>query len=217
MEATEFELQHQTLLRLLLVTLAFLTYLVQPDDVVWALVKDSAHNRLLERDLFAVATLLIGAGAGICTWARAHSATEFNLISGARSTEENRHDGYHGHIGNLLYSVGLGSLAPLSGFIILVVGQAFLSFRLIQRFKSHSWNIRSQQEQTTVHASVTTLASGTSPNWSLAIRHEAAKWGILVTMIVFTISLVDRVVEILAVASFLVWLFLNRTHFRHTS
>jgi hypothetical protein len=67
MSATGFEVRHQTLLHLLIVSLAFLTYLFTPDDVVWAFVKHSTHTRLLERSLFAVATLLIGTGAGICT------------------------------------------------------------------------------------------------------------------------------------------------------
>ena len=39
MRATDFEYRRQTLLHLIVVGLAFLTYAFQPDDVVWALVK----------------------------------------------------------------------------------------------------------------------------------------------------------------------------------
>ena len=50
MSATDFEVRHQTLLHLLLVSLAFLTYLLVPDDIVWAFVKDTVHPHLF-RDL----------------------------------------------------------------------------------------------------------------------------------------------------------------------
>jgi hypothetical protein len=65
MNATEFEARHQALLYFLLITAAFLTYLLRPDDVVWAWVKESAQNRLFERSLFALATIFIGAGAAL--------------------------------------------------------------------------------------------------------------------------------------------------------
>ena len=47
-------------------------------------------------------------------------------------------------------------------------------------------------------------AEETNPGWRKAFRHEAVKWGILVTMIVFVITLRDRYAEFLLVASFLV-------------
>ena len=49
--ATDFELRHETLLHLLLVLLAFLSYLLVLDDFVWAFVKDWSHPHLLERGL----------------------------------------------------------------------------------------------------------------------------------------------------------------------
>lgn len=132
--ATDFELRHQTLLHFLLVSLAFLSYLLVPDDIVWAFVKDSSHAHLLERSLFAVATLLIGAAAAICTWARAYPAPQ-RVSSSAPIAGDGpyRHLRFPSRLGNLLFAVGLGSLAPLPGFLILVAGQALLDFRLIRR------------------------------------------------------------------------------------
>jgi hypothetical protein len=52
-------------------------------------------------------------------------------------------------------------------------------------------------------------AKGDAPNWKQALRQESAKWGLFLTMIIFTVLLVDRVAEILAVASPLLWLLLK--------
>lgn len=197
MKATNFEIRHQALLHLLVVTAAFLTYFIQRDDIVWAGIKDSPQNRLLERSLFALATLLIGAGAGICSWERMHP--KFSVVGSSAthgSVEVYSYLSYPRYAGSLLYSVGLGSLAPPLGFVILVAGEALLGFRLLR-----ARGVFKLAEPSSLPQS----ASG----WGLAIRREAGKWGLFVTMIVFTILLVDRVAEILAVASLFVWLVLN--------
>ena len=59
-----------------IVAAAFLTYLIDRDDVVWRFVKDSAAPQELQRALFTVATLFIVVGAGICTWAPGHHRPE---------------------------------------------------------------------------------------------------------------------------------------------
>jgi hypothetical protein len=53
-----------------------------------------------------------------------------------------------------------------------------------------------------------------APVWAHAFRREAAKWGILVTMVVFSVTLIDRLAEILALASILVAVMLNLPVFR---
>jgi hypothetical protein len=52
--------------------------------------------------------------------------------------------------------------------------------------------------------------------WRTAFRKEAVKWGILITMIVFVVTLIDRVAEYLAAASFLIGLLLDPPSFRRT-
>jgi hypothetical protein len=42
-----------------------------------------------------------------------------------------------------------------------------------------------------------------------AFRKEAVKWGLFLTMVVFVITLKDRLAEVLAAASFLIGLLLN--------
>jgi len=177
MKATDFELRHQTPVHLTLVTAAFLTYLVDPDDMVWKLVRGEPHARLLERLLFAVATVLIGTGSWLRTRALVEGGSE---LSGQPTRREgfSRVLTYPQHLGNLLFSIGLASLAPLWGFVLLAAGETVVVIRLIGREEA----IREQ---------------------------EAGKWGLFVTMIVFTLLLRDRVAEVLAVLSFVTWAVLN--------
>jgi Na+-transporting NADH:ubiquinone oxidoreductase subunit NqrB len=177
-----------------------LTYLVQRDDVVWALVRGQSHPRLLERLFFGVATLLIGVSSAIRTWARACperdiAGRESSGFRVGRSDGAYRYVSYPLEIGNLLFSIGLGFLAPALGFVLLVMGESVVCFRLIRRERENR----------------TALGTGTS--WGKAFREESAKWGIFVTMIVFTLLLRDRVAEVLAVLSVFVWVLLNGSSF----
>lgn len=184
-KATEFEYRHQTLVHQLIIGAAFLTYLVDREDVVWRLVKNTAIPHTLERFVFIVATIFVAIGVGFCTWGRAHR--------------------YPRYLGELCYAIGLGSLVPVGGFVILVGGEALRVFRLIRRHAQDS-----QQLALSVARSLSRpSAEETNRSWRKAFRHEAVKWGILVTMIVFVITLKDRYAEFLAVASFLVGTLFN--------
>jgi hypothetical protein len=174
MKATGFEYRHQTLMHQLLVLAGVLTYLIDPEDIVWRLVRDTLAPRLWERTLFIVATILIAIGAVICTQARAFHRSHY--------------------LGELLYTVGLASLLPIPGFIILVAGESIRLFRL----KRHG------DDQ---------LLPASTPAWGQAFRREVVKWGILVTMLVFVTTLKDRHADILAVSSFLLGLLLNAPSF----
>ena len=113
MKATSFEFRHQTLLRQLLIAAALTTYLFDPDDIVWRFVKESRSRTALEHGLFLIATLTICAGATLCTRAAAASQPQ---------PEQ--------YIGELLFAIGLGSLFPLSGFVLLVAGETIRILRL---------------------------------------------------------------------------------------
>jgi protein-S-isoprenylcysteine O-methyltransferase Ste14 len=212
MRASEWEYRHQRLVHLLIVGVSFLTYLVERDDIVWALVRGRDDARLLERLLFAVATILIGTGAALITWAGAHAAPP-----GSRRrppflrTGPYRYLRYPQHEGTLLFAAGLGLLAPLWGFIVLLVGEAVAVSRLIglERYMNRT----ESAGPVWPNVAQAVLSGGAfwemAPLWSNAFRRESAKWGMFLTMIVFTALLQDRVAEILAVVSLLVWAFLN--------
>jgi hypothetical protein len=179
MKATNFEHRHQTLLHQFIVGAGFLTYLIDRDDIVWRFVRNTSAPHARERSLFIVATILIAVGAALCTRARALHTTRQQ------------------YLGELLYAIGLGSLMPLPGFVILIAGESLRILRLILRAPS-----------------LALPQNESPPRWTDAFRREAVKWGILLTMIVFVITLKDRVAEILAAASFLAGLLLNVPFFR---
>lgn len=210
MKATDFEYRRQTLVHQFIVAAAFLTYLIDRDNIVWLFVKDGTAPRELERSLFAVATLFIAVGAGICTWARASRRPE--STTGVGPYRYLRHPR---HLGDLFYAMGLGSLAPLSGFAILIVGEALRLFRLMRREDDGAQSL--QQHPSLISPSLA-CARAKEPDlrWGKAFRQEAVKWGLLLTMIVFVITLNDRLAEFLAAASFLAGLLFN-THFPSAS
>ena len=176
-------------MHIFVVVTAWLTYLADPTDVVWALVQHRPNARALERLLFAFATVLIGSGAALRTWASAYDSRK------QQNGSLRRHRSYARYAGSLLFSIGLASLVPLPGFIILVAGETVLILRLALLERS--------PDTAPVSAAVPT------PSLSNALRAESAKWGIFVTMIVFTLLLVDRVADVLVLASLGVWAVLN--------
>ncbi len=170
MKATNFEYRHQTLVHQLIVGAGFLTYLIDPDDIVWRFVRNTAAPRLWERALFVAATILIAIGAVLCNRARAFQRPTY--------------------FGELLYAIGLASLTPLSGFVVIVSCETLRILRL-------------------AHRETTDDLDKFESGWGTALRRETVKWGILVTMIVFVINLKDRQAEILAMVSFLLGLLSN--------
>ncbi len=200
MKATDFEYRHQTLLHFTVISIAFLTYLVDRVDVVWALVQAQTDAKLLERVAFAVATLLIGCGAALRTWDRiqigSSDSDKRTVVSRERASWRTR---YAPHVGNFIFAFGLGFLAPLPGFIFLVVAEAILAVRLGMREKAAEGAKLNEPS----------LISIVSPTWRDAIRLESGKWGLFLTMIVFTSLLNDRVAEVLGVGCFLLAALLN--------
>lgn len=190
LKATEFEYRHQTLVHQLIIGAAFLTYLVDREDIVWRLVKGTATPHVLERVVFIGATMFIAIGVGFCTWGSAHRQPRY--------------------LGDFSYAIGLGSLVPVAGFLILVGGEAFRIFRLALLTGDRPWNLRSLRPPSAPPGQQI-------PQWKKAFRQEAAKWGILAAMTVFVITLEDRHVEILALASFLLGMLLNGPTLRHTT
>ncbi len=194
MKANNFEYDHQKLVHLLIVAIAFLTYLVDRDDIVWRFVRDSTAPRTLERSLFLIATLAIAVGASICTWARVRDSSP--RVGQNRDLRRPR------YLGELSFAIGLASLAPLWGFVILVAGEALRLFRLMRR----------EDDQTPASS----LQAKSNAQWRTALRQEAGKWGMLLTMILFVITLKDRLAEVLAAVSLLTGLFLNAPFFSHS-
>jgi hypothetical protein len=192
MQASNFEYRHQTLLHQLVIAAALLTYLFDRDDIVWRFVKNSTAPRVLERILFIAATLAVVLGAGICTWTRAHF--RFPSSTGGKLDRALPRSQF---FGDVLYAIGLASLFPLTGFVLLVAGETLRLLRLARGADDRA------------------LERETGSGWGRALRKEAAKLGIAVTMASFSITLTDRLAEYMAAGSFLIGLLLNLSFFSH--
>jgi hypothetical protein len=160
MRATNFEYRHQTLLHLLVVGLALLTYMINPDDIVWALVRHHSNSAFLERIAFGAGALMVLGSAVLETWA---SAYPYRLVQ------------YPLRLSRLLFALALGLLVPLSGAIILVIGEATLVFRLFVRDRQSATPEDWWQYSSTVPR-----------RSSAAFRKAASKWGLAASMVVFT-------------------------------
>lgn len=191
LKATDFEYRHQKLVHFVVVCAAWLSYLFDKDDIVWRFAKNSPAAHEWERILFIIATAAIAAGASLSTWAHAGIGLKAETGIDRRSKLERPR-----LIGDLIYSFGLASLFPVSGFILLILGETLRVFRLMGC--AGEW--------------ATVAGSG----WGGAFRSEAVKWGIFIAMIAFTITLRDRVADYLIAAGFLVGSLLNAPVFNRS-
>ena len=185
MKASEFESRHPTAVHQIIVGAAFAMYFLQRDDIVWRFVKTSKAPVHFERSLFAVATLLVGTAAFLCT---RHAHASQSLRPNPKNVEEDRRRGY----GEILYAIGLGSLAPLAGFVILVGGEALRILRLMAPQPAEPFPI-----------------GAVSQPGRKDFAPGFAKWGMFATLIVFTITLSDRIAEVLASIVFTAAIALN--------
>jgi hypothetical protein len=186
---------------------------------VWALVPwNNPFGDFSARIVFGFGALLVGLAAGVRTWAAAYLRSDV-VHDTALHTETLVADGPYRHVRNPLYlgtflmSVGLGFLASRAGFVILTMGAAIRILRLMGREEEA---MEKQQGEgfrefcRRVPRLLPSLrpgipAAGRRPQWGQAFRGEAFMWGFFLTMAGFTITLHDRVVEILAGATLALW------------
>jgi len=165
------------LLHQFVIAAAFLTYFVDPEDIVWRFIKNSPANRVLEHALFAVATILVGVGALVCTRARALGCEPVSGQEQAFALGGNWRRRLF--VGEFLYAIGLASLAPLEGSLILIAGEGIRIGRLA----------RGGAVPSTVEGGTFEPSGVAKPRWRRSFRKEAFKWGICLAMGVFTITL----------------------------
>ena len=189
MKATDFERRYQTLLHLLLVGLSLLTYLGDRVDIVWRLVRSHSNSALLEHVVFGVGALMMLGSALLDTWAKARTTFTAGSKAPALALPPLL-------FARLLLAAAIGLLLPISGAVILLVGETILVLRLFLR----------DQES---------ISGPPLPSRSIevslgaAFRAAASKWGLAASMVVFAWTLQDRIAEIGAASSFVLWLALN--------
>jgi len=112
-------------------------------------------------------------------------------------------------------SVGLGFLASRSGLVVLAVGAAIRILRLIGREEAELEKQQGERFREFCRRVPRIFlsfrpripAAGLKPQWGQAFRGEAFMWGFFLTMVGFTITLQDRVAEMLAGATLVLWFF----------
>lgn len=198
MKAGRFEYKYRAVLHFGLLGASVLTYLIDRDDVVWRFVKEQPDSAMLERLFFALGTALIFGSAAIETraWLRWRPA----LISGRPQRGHlvaPLHCEQPFYVARLLLSYAVALLLPLSGALLFVVGETLLVLRLL-----------GSEARISPPAAQQPSRAGNSPAQA-AFRNAASKWGLALTMVVFTWTMRDRIAEVGAALSFLVWLVLN--------
>lgn len=222
MKASELESRHPDLLRLLIFGIAALTYRVDRDDVVWAVLHwHTSADVTLARLIFGVAAVLVGSGAGLRTWTRAYSRSPYALAKNADLLAAAGPYRYVRHpwlLGDAIFILGIGVLLNRTGLIVVVAGMAFLDIRRIngeeadlhRKLGDRLYAELCKRVPRVVPAFRTRIAAGIDgPKWGAALRSEAAHWGYCVMLIAFAITLRDAVAWALAGASLLIWSALN--------
>lgn len=198
LKATDFEWDHPVFVHSMVVIAAFLTYLLDRDDVVWRFIKDhGAQARPWEHGLFLIATIFIGIGAYLCTIARRDQRRRsFN--------PQNRH-----YLGQFAFAVGLASLLPLAGYVMLIAGEGFRLLRIFTWTKVGSAGQSRAANGSAWSSEARTEAMEANVRWFPAIQREALKWCVLISMVVFTITLRDRYADWLICASIVIAVLAN--------
>ncbi len=181
------ELRHPWLFHNVLLLASVSTYWIDREDVVWRFIRAAPHVRLLEHFSFGAAAVLIALSIWLGSRAAFHDF-------GSRSNDSTRTR----RLGGVLYAVGLGTLFPLSGFVLFVLGE----FVRISRFESAGSQARELMEGREPMPPDPNRPSGLP--WKSVLVHQAAACCAFVSMAVFSVTLVDRQAEYLFAATALV-------------
>jgi hypothetical protein len=198
MKATRFECRYQALIHLLLVGLSSLSYLGDRVDIVWALVRNHSDSASWERLVFGYGAFLLLGSAVLETWANARGQVSIGP-NGSVVVAESQHS-YRNHrllLARILLVLAIGLLLPPLGTIVLLAGETILILRL--------W-LRDDDDAAYVPLS----SRYASISWGSAFRVAVSKWALTASMIVFVWTLQDRIIEVGAACSVILWLLLNK-------
>jgi len=157
------------------------TYLISPDDVVWRFIRTAPHARALEHALFGIAAAILGFALFLKVKASAHPENR-DSHGPSRTT---------GTIVSILQAIGVGSLLPLPGFLLLVLGDVVASLFLYGRH-STAEDPRSEGEDSR-------RARGPLQafRWRDALATHLGLCCAFLSMAIFSIVLIDRVADVL--------------------
>lgn len=156
------------------------TYLIYRDDVVWHFIKSAPHSRLLEHVLFGTASGILGFAFLLKMKISAHPESQDGRGS-SRITAT---------VASLLQAIGIGSLLPLPGFLLLVLGDLAVSLLLDDK-----------------HSTAEDLGTERDPRragrplqisrWRNTLATHIGLCFAFLSMVIFSVVLVDRIADVL--------------------
>jgi hypothetical protein len=179
---------------LLLVGLS--TYLISPDDVVWRFIKNAPHRRVLEHALFGIAAAILGFALLLKVKVSAHSENQ-DSHGPSRITST---------VASLLQAIGIGSLLPLPGFLLLVLGDAVASL-LLDGTHSTAENPRAGRDFRRARSPLQGF------RWRNALAPHIGLCFAFLSMAIFSVVLIDRVADVLFAMTALVSIAANSRAF----
>lgn len=183
-----FVLRHPFLIQSILVTLCWLSYLFDREDVVWRFIKGSPNSRLLEHLAFGLAAVCIAWAVLLGAWPGGNRE-----VAGQTPRSIRRRS-----LGEILHAIGIASLLPVSGSIAFVCAESLRSIHYARL---------SIDASTSPPVAQATAPSqlGNHPICRILLRHIAGICAFL-SMLVFSITLSDRVADALFAGTALVFI-----------
>lgn len=168
------------IVRAVLLLVGLSAYLISPEDVVWHFIKVAPHAREREHALFGLAAASLGL------------ALLLKVRDSAQPEGQDSHRPSHirSMVASLLQAIGIGSLLPLPGFLVLVLGDVAASLLLYGRHST---------------AEVPRVEPDSRPadrrfeafRWTDALATHLGLCFAFLSMIVFSVVLIDRVADVL--------------------
>lgn len=179
-------------------------YLKQPDDVVWHFVQGTSNVRVREHICFAIAAVTLA----LSLLLRVQIDTQL-----VESRSEQEDSGSRRIASEFLQAVGIGSLMPLAGFILLVLGQtAFSVLRYSLGKKADDDLAGTDGTPPSSRHGIQLLTRpamvGRGERRKLLSRH-AGLFCAFVSMVTFSITLSDRLADYLFAGSALIAILAN--------
>ncbi|MGA3210668.1 MAG: isoprenylcysteine carboxylmethyltransferase family protein [Terriglobales bacterium] len=209
MKATEFEFRYRWWIFSAIFTAGFLAYnLGDPNLVEWLLGWLTNHSgRSWRSDLdfhiaFGVAALLVTAAAAIRTWATAYLGARVMTAREVQSAHLVADGPYRFvrnplYLGNMLLAIGFGAMASRFGWLVIVVGNALLVYRLIGREEDGLLSNQGDSYRAYFNAVPRLIPSlvpcvpeaGATPRWRQGFVGESMMWAFAVGITAFAITL----------------------------
>ncbi len=222
--ASDFEFKYRFWIFGALFWIAFSTYSIDHQNLASALldwfarVSGAPVADWQYHAVFAVAALFCIENAALRTWGTAYLNSAV-MVDKRLHTARLVADGPYRHVrnplylGNILLAIGVGFMASRIGFVILVVGMVLFDYRLILREEAGILATQGDSYRAYCAAVPRLLpalrpqieSAGTTTRWGDGFLGEAFMWVLAAAVVVFAISLNQRVFFIVLAAAFVVY------------